>query len=244
MLATLPSLIGAVLPRSNPIPPILTTPRLARGTEDGLGSLSDRAYELLKRRIITLRYAPGTYINEAQLCADLGLGRTPVHQAVNRLALEGMVQTMPRKGNIVAPISLNDALTVFEVRLIIEPAAARLAAERATDADHTAMRALLERSQALLQSVDIEALMEIDRDFHILLARATRNPLLEQTLVRLHERALRFWFVSLSSQQNVPGVADEHQEVVARIVARDADGAEHAMQRHIVSSRDRIRNSV
>lgn len=221
--------------------PITQSPTAESGS---IRSLAEQAYESLKRRIITLVYPPGMYINEAQLGADLGLGRTPIHQALNRLALEGMVQTMPRKGHIVAPISLNEALTVFEVRLMLEPTTAGLAAERATEADFMALRALLTRSHDLRSSMDIEGLMDVDRDFHVLLARATRNPMLEQMLTRLHERSLRFWFVSLSTQQNIDGIADEHDEIVAHIFARDSVQAEAAMRSHIENSRDRIRDSV
>src|SRR6185437_384077 len=102
---------------------------------DASQSLRDSAYEAIKQRIITCAFKPGEYINELQLSSLLKIGRTPVHQALDRLMLEGMVEVIPRKGVIVKPISLNEVLQIIEVRLINECYCARLAAERANDAD-------------------------------------------------------------------------------------------------------------
>ena len=83
-------------------------------------SLRDAAYEAIKHRIITCTYRPGEYINEANVSAMLGIGRTPVHQAIDRLMLEGMVDVMPRKGVIVKPVSLDEIMQIVEVRLLNE----------------------------------------------------------------------------------------------------------------------------
>ena len=204
-------------------------------------SLTEAAYEELKRRIITLVYPPGSYINEAQLCEDLQIGRTPVHQAVNRLSLEGMINIIPRKGNIVSPISLEDALAVFEVRLILEPECARIAARLASESQIKSMDALLAPARRLIDRREIEVLMNIDRDFHILLAGCARNKVLEQMLMRLHERSLRFWFVSLSDEHHVATVIDEHVEIVDCLRRRDGEKAAGIMRDHIQSARERIR---
>src|SRR5580700_9855201 len=98
-------------------------------------SLRDAAYEAIKHRIITCAFKPGEYINELQLSSVLKIGRTPVHQALDRLMIEGMVEVIPRKGVIVRPVSLNEVLQIIEVRLINEPYGARLAAEHANDSD-------------------------------------------------------------------------------------------------------------
>jgi DNA-binding transcriptional MocR family regulator len=92
-------------------------------------SLRNKAYEAIKHRIITCAFKPGEYINELQLSSVHKIGRTPVHQALDRLMVEGLVQVIPRKGVIVKPVSLNEVLQIIEVRLINEPFLARLAAE-------------------------------------------------------------------------------------------------------------------
>lgn len=224
---------------------VMTQPPKRRTTPIGPApSLNETAYEEVKRRIITLVYPPGSYINEAQLCSDLDIGRTPVHQAVNRLALEGMINIIPRKGMIVRPISLEDALAVFEVRLLLEPACVRLAAKLASSDELNAMTKLLEPTAHLVAARDIEGLMNIDKDFHILLARSARNKVLEQMLMRLHERSLRFWFISLSDRDHVTNVIDDHQEIVEMLRRRDGESAENLMRRHIEAARDRIRSTA
>ena len=105
----------------------------SRAASRATASLRDAAYEAIKHRIITCAFRPGEYINELQLSALLNIGRTPVHQALDRLMVEGMVEVIPRKGVIVKPVSLNEVLQIIEVRLINEPLGARLAAEHASD---------------------------------------------------------------------------------------------------------------
>src|SRR5712664_1283282 len=113
-----------------------------------VASLRDAAYEAIKHRIITCAFRPGEYINELQLSALLKIGRTPVHQALDRLMIEGMVEVIPRKGVIVKPVSLNEVLQIIEVRLINEPFGARLAAEHANDGDLAALADVLKRAKS------------------------------------------------------------------------------------------------
>ena len=94
-------------------------------------SLLDTAYEEIKHRITICAFRPGDYLNEAEISTTLGIGRTPVHQALDRLMVEGLVQVMPRKGIIVKPVSLDEALQTIEVRLLNESYCVRLAADRA-----------------------------------------------------------------------------------------------------------------
>src|SRR5712691_4662276 len=114
-------------PRNRKVGAVASRRRLPRQ------SLRDAAYEAIKHRIITCKYKPGECINEASVSALLGLGRTPVHQALDRLMLEEMVQVIPRKGVIVKPVILHDVMQMIDVRLINETQCARLAAERAED---------------------------------------------------------------------------------------------------------------
>lgn len=222
---------------------------LEAGTQSRVGgshssSLADAAYERIKLGIISLRYRPGAYVNEAQLCTDLEFGRTPVHHAVMRLALDGLLEIVPRKGIIVRPISLQEVMASVEVRLMNEPACARLAAERGTPDEFATLESCLKRSERLLASRNIMGLMNADREFHSILAQASRNKLLEQILQRLHEQSLRFWFISLSDPDHLKGVDAEHWEVVHALQARNPDRAEAAIRVHIESFRDHIRASV
>jgi DNA-binding GntR family transcriptional regulator len=207
-------------------------------------SLRDRAYEEIKRRVIRMDYAPGAYLNAAQLCAETGFGMTPVAQALNRLALEGMLEVMPRKGTIVRPVSLEEVLQIIDVRVVNEPYSARLAAERAQPADLAAIESVVARAAALVRRNDVEGLMLLDREFHNRIARAARNPVLAELLRGLHERSLRFWFISLSDRAHLDAVQAEHRAILERLKARDADGAAEAMREHIESFRAAIARSL
>ncbi|MEJ2121400.1 MAG: GntR family transcriptional regulator [Alphaproteobacteria bacterium] len=207
-------------------------------------SLRNRAYEEIKRRIITLDFAPGEHLNEAAISEALGIGRTPVHQALDRLMLEGMIDIIPRKGVIVRPISLDEHLQLTQVRLINEPYCASLAAERAERHEVDAMRALLDRAHSRMEARDIAGMMDLDRDFHASISRAARNRVLADLLLSLHERSLRFWFISLSDAHHHKRVQREHEAVYRAIRDRDPDRAADAARRHIESSRDNIMKSI
>ncbi len=211
---------------------------------EGAGLLREAACEEIKRRIIRLEYRPGTYINAAQVSADLGIGVTPVIQALNKLMHEGMVQIMPRKGAIVRPVSLEEILQLIDVRLVNESYCARLAAERASEAEITAIEAVLDRAERLVGRRDIEGLMLLDREFHLRLSRAARHPVLAELLLGLHERSLRFWFISLSDEEHLAAVHREHRAIADALRARDPDAIEAAVRSHIESFRATISRSV
>ena len=203
-------------------------------------SLRDAAYEAIKHRIITCAFRPGEYINELQLSALLNIGRTPVHQALDRLMVEGMVEVIPRKGVIVKPVSLNEVLQIIEVRLINEPLGARLAAEHASDADLAEMTDVLKRTKHWASVRNVENLMLLDREFHLLVARAAKNDVLTELLRNLHERSLRFWFISLNVPAQYQLVQDEHATILEAIRQRDGAAADAAMRRHIESFRKNV----
>src|SRR5262245_51800717 len=153
----------------------------------GAASLRDKAYRAIKHRIITLAFRPGEYINELQLSELLKIGRTPVHQALDRLMVEGMVEVIPRKGVIVKPVSLNEVLQIIEVRLVNEPFGAWLAAEQANDLDLADLAEVLKRAKHWAALRNVENMMLLDREFHLLIARAARNDVLTELLRSLHE---------------------------------------------------------
>jgi len=227
------------------IKPPRSLPLVGASTEVAAGArLSDIAFEKIKQRIIRMEYRPGAYLNVAQIRADIDLGATPVSLALNRLALEGMVEIVPRKGAIVRPISLEEILNIIDVRLVNETQCAHLAAEHATEAEVAALFELLERAGKLLGARNVEGLMLLDREFHLLLSRSARNPVLADILRSLHERSLRFWFISLSDHEHLEQVLVEHRQIAERVRARDAEGARAAMRAHIESFQATIMRSI
>ncbi len=207
-------------------------------------SLRDQAYEAIKERIITLDYRPGEYLNEARVCEDLGIGRTPVHQALDRLMLDGMVEVLPRKGVIVKPVSLDDVLNLVEVRMIHEPICARLAAERGSADELAQIMEFVDEADDLVAAHDLKRLMVHDRAFHQAISRAAHNPLLGEVISRVHDRILRFWFIALSDRDQVQRVDNEHEKIGKAIASRDADAAEATSRDHIESFRKRITTAI
>jgi DNA-binding GntR family transcriptional regulator len=206
----------------------------------GPQSLRDAAYEAIKHRIITCQFKPGEYINEAYVSAALGIGRTPVHQAIDRLMLEGMLSVLPRKGVIVKPASLDEIIQIIEVRLLNETYCARLAADRANRDEIKHLTDVLSRGRQWIAARNIEQLMLLDKEFHSVLARASKSAVLGDILLKLHERSLRFWFLSLNKPGHHESVHRQHEDILAAIKDRDTKGAEQAMKAHIDAFRQNL----
>jgi DNA-binding GntR family transcriptional regulator len=195
--------------------------------------LRDAAYEAIKHRIITCKFKPGECINEASVAELLGFGRTPVHQALDRLMLEDMVDVIPRKGVIVKPVILSDVLQMVDVRLVNESYCARLAAERADDADIKQLDVIASRARKAIVDRNIQAMMMLDRDFHLTLARATRNSELAELVRKLNKRSLRFWYISFTTPDHHTSFQEQHEAILAAVRNHDADGAAVAMSSHV-----------
>jgi GntR family transcriptional regulator, rspAB operon transcriptional repressor len=207
-------------------------------------SLLDRAYNEIKLRIITCRYRPGEVLSEAAMSLELRIGRTPIHQAIHRVMADGLVSIMPRKGIMVRPISVDEAMEIIGVRLVTECYCARLAANRIDDAELQRLEAILDASEKVAKKRDIKQLMLLDREFHDALARAAGNSVLADVLRNLHERSLRFWFISLRDPDHHLNVLAQHRAIVAALQNHNSDTAEAAMREHILAFQRNVTRQV
>jgi len=207
-------------------------------------SLLDRAYNEIKFRIFTCRYHPGEVLSEAAISQETRIGRTPVHQAIHRLVMDGLVSIMPRKGVMVRPVSIDEAMEIIEVRLVTECYCARIAADRADESELQRLEAILKSSAQMVEERDVEQMMLLDRAFHDTLARAARNGVLADILRNLHERSLRFWFISLQDPVHHRKVLEQHRALVAALRARQPDAAEIAMREHILAFQGNVTRQV
>jgi GntR family transcriptional regulator, rspAB operon transcriptional repressor len=221
-----------------------TRKRSAPEQQPATSSLLETAYEKIKQQITACEFRPGDYLNEAELSERLGIGRTPVHQAIDRLMMEGLVQVMPRKGIIVTPVSLEDVLQTIDVRLLNECHCVRLAAERASEEDIRTLDGILARAEAELPRRNAERLMRLDREFHGAIAQSSRNAVLADVLGRLHDKSLRFWILSLNTQGHHARVHTQHRAIFDAIHAHDAVAAESAMRDHIEDFRRNLLSSL
>ena len=207
-------------------------------------SLQHTAYREIKRRIVTAMYRPGEQINTAQICAQLRIGRTPVHLAIHRLETEGLIEILPRRGIVVKPIDRAATMELIEARLMIEPEVASLAATRASDQEFAAMRTVLDRIPAIAETGDSEQFMETDLEFHRTMARAARNQPLMEFLASMHEHCTRLYFISVSNKQHDQRIIREHEEIFDALKRRDAAAAHAAVRKHVESLRKNVGDLV
>jgi len=220
---------------SDPLAPALAPNARARHSKPA--PQSEQAYLLLRDKIISLAYRPGDYLNIATLAQDTGFGRTPLNQALRRLASEGLVRIMPRKGIVVAPLSIDSAFDLIDVRIANERLCATLAAQRMHADDLVQLRRVAEAFEAAAAAKDLHALMNADRVFHETIADIAGNPLLSDILSVLHAQSQRFWAVSLSRPGHSAEVIAEHAAIVDALAAGDAALAADNTEKHIWSFR-------
>jgi DNA-binding GntR family transcriptional regulator len=198
---------------------------------------SDVAYARLRERIVGLQLPPGMLVDEQSLAADIGLGRMPVHEALARLAGDQLVIVMPRRGLLIAPISLETVREIFEAREAIECGNAYFAARHASDAELVQLRRLIEAAEAAREVSDRYQFLEDDQQIHRYLAGMVRNVFLRDAADKILTHSLRFWRYYFLSQPLRPNTLISHRPLLAELEARNPEGALSAMREHIVASR-------
>jgi DNA-binding GntR family transcriptional regulator len=219
----------------------MATPTLHIHKPEAAVSQSDRAYYAIRELIVTLELPPGSVVSERDLMERLGLGRTPVREALRTLAQEGLVEVYPRRGIFVSSVDVRDLGSLSEVRAVLESYAARLAAERATAAERREAGAL---SEELDHTVGARQLIELDQRIHRHVYRCTHNPFLEKTLNEYYVLTLRIWFLALDRVERLDEAVQEHRELMEAIRDRDPDRAEATMRRHVRGFEQAIREAL
>jgi len=184
------------------------------------GSLAEQAYSLLEKQLVTLKLAPGQLIGEKDLMEEAGIGRTPVREAIQRLAVEGLLQILPRKGLMVTPLRRSDLTQIIETRRVLERLMVVKAAERATPDQRQALRILASHLESA--GNDLGLFFRLDRRLDELLAAACNNRFLVKALTAMHSQCRRLWYL-YRQRLDLPRSAQLHGGL-ARAVA-DGDGA-------------------
>jgi DNA-binding GntR family transcriptional regulator len=220
----------------------MTTPALAIHQPEAADarSLADQAYYRIRELIVTLELPPGSLVNERELMEQMGLGRTPVREALRALAHERLVDVYPRRGMFVSPVDVGDLAGLSEVRLTLESHAARLAAERATEAERAETDALLAELDGSTAH-DERSLIDLDQRLHRHVYRCAHNPFLEATLNEYYMLTLRIWFLVLDRVIRLGDAIQEHRELLEAIRDRDPARAEDVMRRHVEGFEQAIR---
>ncbi len=203
-------------------------------------SFADRAYFAIRELIVTLELPPGAVVREPELTEQLGIGRTPVREALRRLAQERLVEVFPRRGMFVTKVDVRDLARLCEVRLALEPEAARLAAERATQADLAELREVLAELD-VRRKRDPRALIDLDERIHRAIYHASHNPYLAETLEQYYAHALRIWMVALA-RTDIGAAVSGHHAVLEAVVRGDGARAARLMREHVESFETAVRD--
>src|ERR1700744_2429705 len=188
-------------------------------------TLTEKAYRAMEEEIVTLRTPPGTVVSEAILSRRLGVGRTPVREALQRLAREWLVVIMPRRGIVVSAIDPVRQLRLLEVRREVERLLARSAARRATQVQRAQFREIASgMDQAALRNDDI-AFMRLDRAFNLLVLDASGNEFAAAAMSLMNGLSRRFWYVHYKQAADLPLAARLHATIARAIAAGHPDAA-------------------
>jgi DNA-binding GntR family transcriptional regulator len=204
--------------------------------------LADRAYAELRDRIIKLQIEPGAPIDEDSLGQELGMGRTPVREAIKRLALENLVVVFPRRGTFASEINITDLAHISDVRTQLEGQAAYRAAQRLTPAQRRELDQLRADLAATVGSHDGDALMALDARVHRFIYAACANPFMQGTLDHYFNLSLRIWYVVLERLPDLPARVHEHDAALAAIAGGDAEVARDVLAEHVATFEREIRS--
>ncbi len=215
-----------------------------RAVAPAIPLLTDRAYERIKHDIMTCAITPGTEVSEPQLCTHYRLGKAPVRMALIRLAHDGLLRAIPRRGYMVTAITLKDIHDVFELRLMLEPQAAHMAAGKV---DVQRLRVLDEACRPGYQSDDIKSItrfLEANKAFHVAIAQATGNGRLAIMVSQLLDQMTRLLHLSLGLRNRSQEMQHEHRALVKALARGDSETAERISREQIEAARGMVLSAI
>jgi len=197
-------------------------PRLLAVTGE---TLTDQAYRLIEEQIVTLRLKPGDVLSEQMLSATFGIGRTPVREALQRLAHEGLVIILPRKGILVSDVNPRHQLLVLEVRRELERLLSRAGAERATKEQREMLQEIARGMDRAAKTNDDIAFMRLDREFNRLMVEAAHNSYAARSMKLLQGLSRRFWYMHYRQAADLPLCARLHANQARSIAQGNVEAA-------------------
>lgn len=222
-------------------------------TEQGLdekprkrGGGVSQVYEVLRNEIIDLKMAPGSPVDEVQLSRRFGMSRTPIREALVRLASDGLVENLPNRSTIVAPIDFFNLSNFFDALTLLYRLTTRLAAERCTEEDLPPIRALQEEFATAVRSRDPIGMILSNRNFHVEIAKVGGNPYFTEPFTKVLDegrRILRLYYSSFNDTLPTEYVK-EHEDIIAALAANDADRAEQLALAHADQIVRQIQNFI
>ncbi|MFK5926824.1 MAG: GntR family transcriptional regulator [Desulfuromusa sp.] len=205
-------------------------------------TLRMQAYKWLKKKIITLEFPMGSPLLESDLCQETGLGRTPVREAVQQLASEGLISIRPRKGIFVSDINFLDFDNLIEARIMLETHVIRRVADTITPKQSEKLRMLFVDVPDLIDKGDINGLLVIERSFHQSLVSLLENPYLDSIAERIYDLVERTWQLSFRkrSKSDLARTLNDHLVILEELEKGDVNAAEKVTLDHILNFRSKV----
>lgn len=206
--------------------------------------LSDQLREAIEERIVTGAYPPGSRLDEVEIAGAFGVSRTPIREALIQLASAGLVESRPRRGAVVAEVSPERLRDMFEVMAETEALCARLAADRAGEADRSALAAAHAACEAAVSAEDPDAYYRLNEQFHHALYDACGNRFLAEHARQLHRRLRPYRRLQLRVPGRIEASFAEHGGVVEAVLRRDAEAASARVRAHVSVQEERFSSLV
>jgi DNA-binding GntR family transcriptional regulator len=194
---------------------------------------SDRAHREIRSEVIRCQLAPGTEVSEASLALRLGFGKAAVRAALMRLCQEGLAQVVPRRGYFITPITLKDVLEIFELRMVLEPAIARLATGKVNESELVEADLRWAQSYAASDRYMGDSALQGNKDFHLTIAQATGNVRLVKIQARVLDETDRLIYLGLPIANDRSEIQEGHKPLIEALASGDTTAAERAAAKHV-----------
>lgn len=215
----------------------------AAATRNGK-SLTEQAYATLRGQIITCQMQPGLEISELELSERFSMSKTPVREALMRLCLEGLVESFPRRGYRVAPVTIKAINDLFHVRAVLEGDAAALACRNLKEPDFSHLKQLADASYKLDENKSREDFVHANHEFHLYISRASGNPRLHALVVTHLEEGQRFFHLGAQARDVNSETNREHHDLLSVLREANPQRARQVMSEHIESTRNGLLQSL
>jgi DNA-binding GntR family transcriptional regulator len=208
-------------------------------------SLADVAYDRIRDRLLTLDIKPGALINDDDLAKDLGIGRTPVREALKRLELDRLVVSYPRRGTFATLVEVTDLALISEIRLQLEPLAASRAARVATEPVREQLRGVVRAVEAFdMGAASVVEILRLDARVHQGIYAAAANPHLEDILIRYDNLATRIWCLVLDRLPDLTRHVHEHVDLLRAVIDGDEAKAAELARIHVSGFEHAVREAL
>ena len=207
-------------------------------------TMKEIAYDTIREAILSGRYPPGQRLIADEVAKELGVSRMPVREALHQLEATGLVSVTPHRGAVVNELSEVEVVEIYHIRAVLDGLAARLATPLLTQADHARINALLDEMASAAQVKDLDRLLRVNRDFHMVIWQAAHAPRLQELLENLYDASQRLRNLSLILPGRLEKLTQDHRLIAEALAAGDASAAERYANEHHEGTARRILNSI